>query len=1381
MRGRGLKVALVALLTMILLLGFAGVAFAQWPDLTLSILGDYGITEAEVAMISDGFPDGTWKPYNQMPRKQFVKMAVDAYKIPLVTPATATYIDVPTTHQYFAFIEAATAAGLTNGVGGGRFDPEGTITREQALAIIARFVADRNGFDLDTMFTQAEIDALLGQFGDASQVGPSLREEMAFAVDFGITLGDAFGNLVPKKNLTRIQGAAMLIRSLAIIPPDGEGPPAEPAEVVLISQDEQENLIGLTEQYTFQVNDENGDAIPFVLVDFDTLTDPWYVGNIQPEAALTNGDGQVTVNLISTEIGVQRVSAAAPGVAAVYATKYWVALDEVFFLDETLSARNNAGVTHTWEARVVVFGPGPLSTSRQDFYNAVLPGADNSPGAVNAPEDGQAVTLNNFIDELDIFDALGLVPRAMADIPVLATIVEGPGEIVAADFDGTIAADGQSAVVFTNAEGLISIDILSTEIGTTLLELIADYAGNPYPGMLVNRDIYVDGADEYWSVADWEPQPTETAVKQWIAHTIGGGEGPIDPSMILANIGEEFTLTITLEDTFGNPVEGRQVEWFMQGVGHFVTDDGNTITDPEDPAGNKDLDTTDAAGQARVMVKSLDPGEQIVHAKVRDKGVTGEGTFMTFDAEVQWFDVDVATFDDPSTAANEALSTNPVGSSHDFTLHVFGLKLELDPSVDNPKRQTPFIDTDAAGSSFDGIIDAKDAAFLGGIFLVNPNDPVLNTTIEVQGRNLFISDVGGITEFDFDRDGVKETFTGQTGIYLPLEGKTVTFANVDTLIDFDVDVPADLTLVQLKDFGFGPFIASVGSVSPATAVTDANGQAVVTVTSNLKGPQTVMATVDWPGNPHNGPELATAFAKKIWQAGVAGAAPAVNISILIDGIEVANNTVGEITEAVNPIVLEDGVLAQPGIDENGDMVNAGHIEVHVRDQFGNDLPDYEVVYLLENIGTLLPVGAAGTARTYLPLAFFDDLDELDLVDPDQPFLAFDQNGAAPDHDEPTPAEDPFGVIVGDGGTLAFYFNQWLGAGTPGTLSEQKNTFDGQGGARKGINAQRSLPFAAIIDPVTGLPLATDGAKAWTRDGFFIPGLLNGEFVTGQQVNGGLAVNMQTGSNVDVVLFEDPANPVMLNSAGGPANVDPVTQQVATHFKSIIKILVYAPADGLVVDQTPIFSQQVHKVWAEAVAAEVVLTPAFDVNVPGDFHTLTATVSDQLGNPVVGASVEFVAEALEGNVTDGVLEDVNTGSTVVLTNASGVATLTYTENDFGVQRIRAFVTDLQGNVLVSNAVIKDWAEEENMDFAGDDVILQAGDADHDGMSFNVRLGAFNGPIIGSGTYTDALGAVVDTTHNFVEDEEVWIQWLNSNNFDDISNYWFDIVDGDVIQL
>lgn len=452
---RNRKVALALVLTVALVLGMVGTAFASWSDLTSSILGDYGITESEVAQISDGYTDGTWKPYADMQRRQFVKMADDAYGITLVSPATPTYTDVPASDDYYPYVEGATAAGLVNGVGGGLFAPMDTITREQGAAIIARYVADANGFDLDTYY--ADPEAEYASFADAADVSDSLVKEMAFAVDFGIVKGNAFGNLDPQGTMTRIQGAAMLIRSWDIVP---EEEPVVPANIEQVTTDKAENLIGLTHEITFKVTQEDGSPAPGVLVDIDTLSDAWLVGNISSDAALTDENGEVSVNAISTEIGVQRVSATVGGsVATALATKYWVAIDEVYIVDEDREAQNNVGVAHDWSARVVVYGPGPLSTSRQDFYNVLDPAAD--PATTNAGGDGIEADLDNYGEESGL--ASPYVPRTLAGIPVQWSVVDVGMDPSTPSVGGIGDADGTESSVwkYTDADGLTGVSVYS--------------------------------------------------------------------------------------------------------------------------------------------------------------------------------------------------------------------------------------------------------------------------------------------------------------------------------------------------------------------------------------------------------------------------------------------------------------------------------------------------------------------------------------------------------------------------------------------------------------------------------------------------------------------------------------------------------------------------------------------------------------------------------------------------------------------------------------------------------------------------------------------------------------------------------------------------------
>jgi predicted amidohydrolase YtcJ len=214
------RAAVIMAVTLLLVVGLGSVVGAStWTDLPTSVLDGYDITAEQVAEISSGYPDGTWKPFAGITRAQFVKMAVTAFSVELATPAAPSFSDVPPGDYYYSYIEGAAAAGLVTGVGGGLFTPGATITREQAIAIIARAVAAREGFDLSSL-TEAQIAEALGDFGDQASVSPSLRDEMAYAVLQGITYGDTAGNLAPKATTSRIAAAALLIRASYTGPAD---------------------------------------------------------------------------------------------------------------------------------------------------------------------------------------------------------------------------------------------------------------------------------------------------------------------------------------------------------------------------------------------------------------------------------------------------------------------------------------------------------------------------------------------------------------------------------------------------------------------------------------------------------------------------------------------------------------------------------------------------------------------------------------------------------------------------------------------------------------------------------------------------------------------------------------------------------------------------------------------------------------------------------------------------------------------------------------------------------------------------------------------------------------------------------------------------------
>ena len=121
---------------------------------------------------------------------------------------TSAFSDVPAGEWYTDAVAWANAKNIVNGVGENKFDPNGTITREQMAAILHRY-ATAKGFD-----TSASAD--LSSFPDVGNVGEWATDAMKWAVGAGMITGSAGADgkvcLMPGNGATREQVAAILMR-----------------------------------------------------------------------------------------------------------------------------------------------------------------------------------------------------------------------------------------------------------------------------------------------------------------------------------------------------------------------------------------------------------------------------------------------------------------------------------------------------------------------------------------------------------------------------------------------------------------------------------------------------------------------------------------------------------------------------------------------------------------------------------------------------------------------------------------------------------------------------------------------------------------------------------------------------------------------------------------------------------------------------------------------------------------------------------------------------------------------------------------------------------------------------------------------------------------
>jgi hypothetical protein len=166
----------------------------------IEVLASRGIISG---MDADSFaPDAT------MTRAQFASVIVRALNLP--QKQADVFADVRKGDWYRSAVATAHSYGLVSGRTKTTFDPNGTITRQEAASMVAR-AAKYCG--MDTSMEQGAIMNQLTLFGDYPSVSNWARESVAFCYKEGI-LNQEDWNIEPARNITRSEVAEMLYHLL---------------------------------------------------------------------------------------------------------------------------------------------------------------------------------------------------------------------------------------------------------------------------------------------------------------------------------------------------------------------------------------------------------------------------------------------------------------------------------------------------------------------------------------------------------------------------------------------------------------------------------------------------------------------------------------------------------------------------------------------------------------------------------------------------------------------------------------------------------------------------------------------------------------------------------------------------------------------------------------------------------------------------------------------------------------------------------------------------------------------------------------------------------------------------------------------------------------
>ena len=160
---------------------------------------DYAVTHG----LFGGTSANTFEPETAMTRAMLVTVLWRYEGQPKGYQNTFSDVNAKNGSWYIDAVAWASANGVVNGVGNGKFDPEGKITREQMAAILFRY-AQKKGIDTSRRGN-------LSAFPDANKISDYAKEAVLWTVGEGIINGSD-GKLLPQGTATRAQVATILMR-----------------------------------------------------------------------------------------------------------------------------------------------------------------------------------------------------------------------------------------------------------------------------------------------------------------------------------------------------------------------------------------------------------------------------------------------------------------------------------------------------------------------------------------------------------------------------------------------------------------------------------------------------------------------------------------------------------------------------------------------------------------------------------------------------------------------------------------------------------------------------------------------------------------------------------------------------------------------------------------------------------------------------------------------------------------------------------------------------------------------------------------------------------------------------------------------------------------
>lgn len=163
-------------------------------------------------MVVSGTGHNHYEPDRHMTRGEFASIIVKALGLEPGSGETGFH-DVSNSDWYCGYIETASSYGIINGFENGNFRPNGTITREQAMTMLARAMKLTG---LESGATVNDIGSLNSAYADEGSISDYARQSVVSCLSTGIVNGRGRNTIDPKGCVTRGEVAVMAERLLKI-------------------------------------------------------------------------------------------------------------------------------------------------------------------------------------------------------------------------------------------------------------------------------------------------------------------------------------------------------------------------------------------------------------------------------------------------------------------------------------------------------------------------------------------------------------------------------------------------------------------------------------------------------------------------------------------------------------------------------------------------------------------------------------------------------------------------------------------------------------------------------------------------------------------------------------------------------------------------------------------------------------------------------------------------------------------------------------------------------------------------------------------------------------------------------------------------------------